>query len=137
MDEEIARLRERRMRELLASRAAQAPVEPVAGVMIATGMNLDGLLQNHPYLVIDCWAPWCGPCRRVGPVIESLAREFAGRIAFAKLNTDENLEAASRFAISAIPTLLLFDSGVLVGRITGAYPIDALRTEILRRYRLR
>lgn len=125
------------MRELLASRAAQAPVEPVAGVMIATGMNLDGLLQNHPYLVIDCWAPWCGPCRRVGPVIESLAREFAGRIAFAKLNTDENLEAASRFAISAIPTLLLFDSGVLVGRITGAYPIDALRTEILRRYRLR
>ena len=135
MDDELARLRERRMQELLA--AKQAAPAPAATVLTATDRDLEALARAHPYLVVDCWAPWCGPCRRVGPVVEALAAEFAGRIAFAKLNTDENQQAARQFGIQAIPTLLLFGSGRLAGQITGAYPIDAMRAEILRRFGLR
>jgi thioredoxin 1 len=135
MDDELARLRERRMQELLA--ATEAPPAPAAAVLTATGQNIEALAKAYPYLVVDCWAPWCGPCRRVGPVVEALAGEFAGRIAFAKLNTDENQQVARRYGISAIPTLLLFRSGSLAGQITGAYPIDPMRAEILRRFGLR
>jgi thioredoxin 1 len=134
MDDELARLREKRMQEMLAATAA--PPAPAATVLTATGQNIEALAKTYPYLVVDCWAPWCGPCRRVGPVVEALAGEFAGRIAFAKLNTDENQQAARRYGISAIPTLLLFRSGALAGQITGAYPIDAMRAEILRRFGL-
>ena len=135
MDDELARLRERRMQELLA--AKEAPPVPAAAVLTATGQNLEALARAHPYLVVDCWAPWCGPCRRVGPVVEALAGEFAGRIAFAKLNTDEHPQVARRYGISAIPTLLLFRSGGLAGQVTGAYPIDPMRAEILQRFGLR
>ena len=135
MDDELARLRERRMQELLA--AKEAPPAPAATVLAATGQNLEALARTYPYLVVDCWAPWCGPCRSVGPVVEALAAEFAGRIAFAKLNTDENQQAARQFGTSAIPTLLLFQSGRLAGQITGAYPIDAMRAEVLRHFGLR
>jgi thioredoxin 1 len=134
MDDELARLRERRMRELLA--AKEAPPPPPAAVLTATTANLEALVVAHPYLVVDCWAPWCGPCRRVAPVVEALAAEFAGRIAFAKLNTDEHPRVAQAYGISAIPTLLLFAGGRLAGTITGAYPIDAMRAELLRAFRL-
>lgn len=130
MDDELARLREKRLQELLAAR--EAPPAPPAAVLTATGQNLAALANANPSLVVDCWAPWCGPCRRVGPVVEALAAEFSGRIAFAKLNTDEHPQVAQRYGISAIPTLLLFRAGRLAGRITGAYPIDAMRAEILR-----
>ena len=133
MDDELARLRERRLQELKA--AHEAPQR--AGVLVATAQNLEALARTWPYLVVDCWAPWCGPCRRVGPVVETLAAEFAGRIAFAKLNTDEHPQVAGRYGISAIPTLLLFRAGALVGEITGAYPIDAMRTELLRHFSLK
>ena len=123
------------MQELLA--ANEPAPAPAATVLTATGQNLEALARTHSYLVVDCWAPWCGPCRRVGPVMEALAAEFAGRIAFAKLNTDENQEVARQFGIQAIPTILLFQSGRLIGSITGAYPIDAMRAEVLRQFGLR
>jgi thioredoxin 1 len=130
MDDELNRLREIRMKELIESRTQP----PRAEVLIATGPTIDALIRTHPLLVVDCWAPWCGPCRRVGPVVESLAGEYAGRIVFAKLNTDEHQQVAQRYGISAIPTLLLFKGGSLAGQITGAYPIDMMRIEILRRF---
>ena len=123
------------MQELLA--ANEPAPAPAATVLTATGQNLEALARTHPYLVVDCWAPWCGPCRRVGPVMEALAAEFAGRIAFAKLNTDENQQVARQLVIQAIPTILLFQSGRLIGSITGAYPIDAMRAEVLRLFGLR
>lgn len=135
MDDELARLRERRMQEMLA--AKKAPPATAAAVLTATSQNFEALARTYPYLVVDCWAPWCGPCRRVGPVVEALAGEFAERIAFAKLNTDEHPQVARRYGISAIPTLLLFQSGGLAGQITGAYPIDAMRAELLRSFGLR
>ncbi len=83
-------------------------------------------------VVVDCWAPWCGPCRAVAPVVEELASELSSKVRFAKLNVDENPVVASRFTVSSIPTLLLFRGGNLAGRITGARPKGALLGELER-----
>jgi len=70
--------------------------------------------------LVDCWAPWCGPCRVVGPIMDQLAAESDGRYRIAKLNVDENPLTASRYQIGSIPTMLIFKNGALVDRIVGA-----------------
>jgi thioredoxin len=73
-------------------------------------------------VLVDCWAPWCGPCRMIAPTIDQLAAESAGRFVIAKLNTDENTRTAAEFRIDAIPTMLIFHRGQLVDRIVGLQP---------------
>ena len=73
-------------------------------------------------VVLDCWAPWCGPCRMVAPILDQLAREYAGRVKFTKLNTDENQRTAGQFSVQSIPTLLFFKGGKLINRQVGALP---------------
>lgn len=82
-------------------------------------------------VLVDCWAPWCGPCRMVGPALERLASEYAGRIKVVKLNVDENPRIASRYSIRSIPTMLLFNRGELVNSMVGALS----KEEIERRLR--
>lgn len=83
-------------------------------------------------VLVDCWAPWCGPCRMVAPVLEQLAQEYAGRIRIAKLNVDENPVTASKYSIQSIPTMLLFKDGKLVDMLVGALS----RGEIKKRMQL-
>jgi thioredoxin 1 len=81
--------------------------------------ELPELAKKYPSVVVDCWAPWCGPCRAMGPTIDELARDLKGKVVFAKLNTDDNEESAMKYKIMAIPTLLFFRKGELVDRSTG------------------
>ena len=73
-------------------------------------------------VLVDFWAPWCGPCRMVGPVVEELAKDYAGKVKVGKLNTDDAPDIASKFGIRSIPTLLFFKDGAVVQQLVGAYP---------------
>lgn len=81
-------------------------------------------------VMVDFWAPWCGPCRMVSPIVEELAEEYTGKVHFAKLNTDENPATAARYGIRSIPTLLLFKSGAPVGQIVGFRPKADLKKRL-------
>ena len=86
---------------------------------------------NGPIL-IDCWAPWCGPCRMVGPILDQLASESNGRYRIAKLNVDENPITAAQYQIQSIPTMLIFRGGKLVDRIIGAQPKQVIAERLSR-----
>lgn len=87
-----------------------------------TDGNFDSTVAANSLLVVDFWAPWCGPCRMVGPVIEQLATEYAGKVAFGKMNVDENQMVPASFGVMSIPTIIVFHHGREVERIVGAYP---------------
>ncbi|MEM7772722.1 MAG: thioredoxin [Cyanobacteria bacterium P01_E01_bin.6] len=79
----------------------------------------DDVLTSDLPVLVDIWAPWCGPCRVIGPIVEELAQDFADQAKIAKLNIDENNALASKYDVQAIPTLLLFQHGQLVDRVVG------------------
>ena len=119
-DNELQQIRLRRVQAMLdqADPKTQVNNHPLN----ITDANFDNTLKTNPLLVVDFWAPWCGPCRMVGPVIEQLAVEYAGKVAFGKMNVDENQKVPSNFGIMSIPTILVFHHGQAVERIVGAYP---------------
>ena len=81
-------------------------------------------------VLVDCWAPWCGPCRSLSPVLEKLASEYRGRLKIAKLNTDDNPKVAMKYNIQSIPTMLLFNNGQQVDRIVGALPKQEIERKL-------
>ena len=89
-----------------------------------TDNDFDEAIKKYDTIVIDCWAPWCGPCRMVEPIIEELAKEMQGKVVFGKLNVDENPVTSAKHQIMSIPTLLVFKNGALVDQIIGAMPKD-------------
>ena len=102
------------------------PTEPI----IVTDDEFKETVQKYPLVVVDCWAPWCGPCVMVAPIVEELAKEHQGKIVFGKLNTDENQETMKEYNIMSIPTLLIFKNGKFVDRSVGALPRDELEQMI-------
>jgi thioredoxin 1 len=90
------------------------------------------VLKSDTPVLVDFWAEWCGPCRRVAPVLDEIAGEMDGKLRIAKLNVDENQEIASRFQVQSIPTFVLFKGGQMVDRTMGALPKAAFQSFIER-----
>jgi thioredoxin 2 len=88
------------------------------------------VLRSPLPVLLDCWAPWCQPCRVLAPTIDALARSYAGRVRVAKLNVDENPATAARLAIQGIPTVLLFEGGRIQDRVVGVHPRGALEARL-------
>ncbi len=82
--------------------------------------DFDTAIQSDQPTLVDFWAPWCGPCKAIGPVVEELAGEFAGKVSIAKMNVDDNPVIPGKFGIRAIPTLIVFKNGEVVDQVTGA-----------------
>ena len=94
--------------------------------------TLQDTIANNEIVIIDFWAPWCGPCRMVGPVLEEIAGQMNGQIKIVKLNTDENQQTAAKYGIMAIPSMLAFKSGEEKDRVVGFKPKEQLLSQFER-----
>jgi thioredoxin 1 len=122
-DDELNRIMERKMKDLGVQRTRNTPNANKAVIttpITLSDANFEEATRKYPLLVVDFWAPWCGPCRMVSPVIEQLANEMAGKVVFGKLNVDENPIVSNKFRIQSIPTLGIFKNGRAVDGMVGA-----------------
>ena len=91
----------------------------------------DLIQQSDVPVVVDFWAPWCGPCRLVSPTLERLATEFKGKLVVVKINVDEKQDIAGRYQIQSIPTIMMFHKGNTLLRLTGALPYESIKQEVM------
>jgi thioredoxin 1 len=102
--------------------------ETTTSVQQVTDANFEqSVLNSGKPALVDFWAPWCGPCRIIGPIVEELAPSYQGRAVIAKMNVDDNPQVAQRYGITSIPTLMIFKDGKLVDRAVGAMPKSELQ----------
>jgi thioredoxin 1 len=124
MSSEIEEIRQKKMAAMMQNAESSKsggsgwPEAPV----IVRDSDFEEFIKKHPKVVVDCWAPWCGPCRMLSPTIDSMAKDHQGKIVYGKLNTDENFATAGKYKIMSIPTLLFFKNGQLVDKMIGAAP---------------
>jgi len=131
-DRELERIKQAKLHEMMKRMSSEKQKTFSNEPIEITDATFKEIIQKHPLVVVDCWAPWCGPCRMVAPVIRELARDYAGKILFGKLNVDENPEVSAQYQIMSIPTLLVFKNGKLVDKIVGAMPRQMLEPKITR-----
>ncbi len=104
--------------------------ETAHAVRQITDAEFDSLVNAGKPLFIDFWAPWCGPCRQIGPIVEELAPTFTGKAEITKMNVDDNPMVAQRFGVTSIPTLMMFKDGKIVDRYVGIMPKGQLQAFI-------
>ena len=123
-DAELEAIRARKLQELL--RATQSPLPAVSSSegkpIVVTDATFDAEIRKPGVILVDFWASWCGPCLRVAPTLEAIAKEQAGKMRLGKLNVDENPRTSQRYGVMSIPTMLVFKDGKLVDGIVGALP---------------
>jgi thioredoxin 1 len=119
-ENELSKMRTKKIQQMLDGSKPKVPI--VKDPIILTDGNFSVEVSVHKLLIVDFWAPWCDPCRMVGPIIEQLAVEYSGKVAFGKMNVDENQIVPSNFGIMSIPTIVIFHKGEAIERIIGAYP---------------
>ena len=118
--DELEAIREKKPKELM--KEAEWPTAPIK----TTDANFLEIINRYDVVIIDCWAPWCKPCRAMSPIIDELATILKGQVAFGKLDTDQNQQTAMRFEIESIPTLLVYKGGRLANRLIGLRPKDEI-----------
>jgi len=128
-DPELAAIRARKLQQLLAASSA-LPTSPAewTGPIVLTDATFDAEVRKPGPILVDFWAEWCGPCHRVAPVLDEIARSRRGRLRLGKVNIDENPRTPTRFQITSIPTMLLFKDGRFVDGIVGAVPRDQIES---------
>jgi len=136
-DEDLAKIMEKKMKEYKEQIDNNLPSntnhdKDSSGPITLSDYNFDETTRKYPLLVVDFWAPWCGPCKLVSPIIDQLAIELKGKAVFGKLNVDENPTVANIFGIQSIPTLMIFKNGEAVDGIMGAMPKQQLISTISR-----
>ena len=133
-DLELERIRAKKMREIMERAAGEATEQRKisSAPITVSDADFDNVVQQYPLILIDCWAAWCGPCRMITPIIDELAKDYAGKVVFGKLNVDENRKVAMQYGIMSIPTLLVFKNGKLADQIIGAMPRQTLEPKITR-----
>ena len=119
-NKELERIKEKKMKELF--RNLEGKRKMSGKVVHVTDSNFNEVIGKNPFVLIDFWAEWCMPCRMMAPIVEDLAREYAGKILVGKLNVDENHATAERFQVFSIPTLIIMKNGEEVDRIVGYVP---------------
>jgi len=124
---EIEEIRAKKMKELKQRISGN---ENAHATKELSDADFSATIEKNPFVVVDFWAPWCMPCKMLSPTIEALAEDYEGRVLFSKLNTDQNIGAATKFGITAIPTLLFFKNGKLIDRVTGAVPREIIEARI-------
>jgi thioredoxin 1 len=133
MDNELEEIRKRKFQELKKKymiRGNKMDVNTLDIPIKITDADFEENIKKYKTIVIDCWAPWCGPCRIVALVIDELAKEMAGKIVFGKLNVDENPIISGNLQIMSIPMMLVYKDGNLVDRLVGAYPKEELKKKL-------
>jgi thioredoxin 1 len=123
-NEELKRIREKKVAELRARKGMDNELVHV------NDDNFEDTVKRHSLVLIDFWAPWCGPCRTLAPTIEELNRDYGGKVLFGKLNVDENPQTAECFQVFSIPTLLIVKNGQEVDRIVGCVPKKHIETAL-------
>ena len=121
-DDELEAIKHKKLAELQKEAATKAMMSSISEPIVLTDSNFASEVTKYPIMLVDFWAPWCGPCRMVSPIIEQLSREYSGRVAFGKVNVDENQRIAASFGIQSIPTMMIFKGSKAVDVIIGAMP---------------
>jgi len=129
--DELEKIRQRMLEKMLASSNVEKKEMPSKPIDI-TDANFDEIISKYDTVVVDFWAPWCGPCKMIEPSIKKLAGEMKGKVVFAEMNVDENPKTAMRYRVMSIPTLILFKKGRMEERSVGAMPYEILKEWISR-----
>jgi thioredoxin 1 len=129
-DDELQEIRQRKMAELKKAAASKAMMSALTEPVVLTDSNFKVEIVKYPMMLVDFWAPWCGPCRMVSPIIEQLAKEYSGRVAFGKVNVDENQMISGSLGIQSIPTMMIFKGGKAVDVMIGALPKTQIEMKI-------
>jgi thioredoxin 1 len=121
-EDELEAIKHKKLAELQKEAATKAMMSSITEPIGLTDFSFANEISKYPIMLVDFWAPWCGPCRMVSPIIEQLSREYSGKVAFGKVNVDENQRIAASFGIQSIPTLMIFRNGKAVDVMVGALP---------------
>ncbi len=128
-DPELEKIRQKKLEQLMTDDQQTASPGPSRPVELSDD-EIQGFLSQNDTALLDFWAPWCGPCQVIAPVLEEIAQEMAGQVAIGKINVDEHPAIAQRYQVQGIPTLILAKEGQVVDRVVGAAPKAQLQARL-------